>query len=90
MHDLFAAVAEPRRRRLLDLLLQAPSSVGPLAAAAGLGESNTSRHLRVLRDAGLVEVRRDGQRRLYALRPEGFEALARWVTPYAVLWQQHL
>jgi DNA-binding transcriptional ArsR family regulator len=90
MHDPFAAIAEPGRRRLLQLLLQAPATVGPLAAASGLGESNTSRHLRILREAGLVEVRPDGQRRLYALRPEGFEELARWVTPYAVLWQQSL
>ena len=90
MHDLFTAVAEPGRRRLLDLLLRASATVGPLADASGLSESNTSRHLRVLRDAGLVEVRPDGQRRLYALRPEGFEELARWVTPYAVLWQQSL
>jgi DNA-binding transcriptional ArsR family regulator len=88
MHASFEVVAEPARRRLLDLLLRAPSAVGPLARASGLSESNTSRHLRILREAGLVQVRPDGQRRLYELRPEGFGELARWITPYAVRWQQ--
>jgi DNA-binding transcriptional ArsR family regulator len=88
MQGGFDVVAEPARRRLLDLLLQAPTAVGPLARASGLSESNTSRHLRILREAGLVRVRPDGQRRLYELRPEGFAELARWITPYAVLWQR--
>ena len=84
----FDAVAEPSRRGLLDLLLAAPRPVGELAAATGMSQPNTSRHLRILRDAGLVECRTAGQRRIYAVRPEGFAELAGWLTPYALLWQR--
>jgi len=84
----FDAVAEPSRRGLLDLLLAAPRPVGELAAATIMSQPNTSRHLRILRDAGLVECRTAGQRRIYAIRPEGFAELAGWLTPYALLWQR--
>jgi DNA-binding transcriptional ArsR family regulator len=83
----FEAVAEPARRELLDLLTAGPRAVGELVAATGMSQPNTSRHLRVLREAGLVSSRVDGQRRLYELRGEGFAELARWLTPYALLWQ---
>jgi DNA-binding transcriptional ArsR family regulator len=86
----FDVVAEPARRQLLDLLIQEPRSVGELAAAAGMSQPNTSRHLRVLRDAGLVAARPAGQRRLYQIVPEGFAELARWLTPFVLLWQQGL
>ena len=85
MGSTFDSVADPARRRLLDRLLQAPHTVGGLAAATGLSQPNTSRHLRILREAGLVVSRPDGQRRLYALRPEGFIPLADWLTPYVLL-----
>jgi DNA-binding transcriptional ArsR family regulator len=88
--DLFEVVGEPSRRALLDLLLAGPRPVGELAHEAGLSQPNASRHLRVLRDAGLVERTVDGQRRLYALRGEGFAELARWLTPYVLLWQRGL
>jgi DNA-binding transcriptional ArsR family regulator len=85
---VFDAVAEPARRRLLDLLMiEGPLPVGELVARSGLSQPNTSRHLRVLRDAGLVECRAAGQRRVYAVRGEGFADLARWLAPYVRLWQ---
>jgi DNA-binding transcriptional ArsR family regulator len=62
-------LAEPHRRRILDLVRDRPRPVGELVAATGLSQPGTSKHLRVLREAGLVEVRPDGRRRLYALRP---------------------
>jgi len=83
----FEVVAEPARRELLDLLMGGPRPVGELIEASGLSQPNTSRHLRILREAGLVEARPEGRQRLYALRGEGFAELARWLTPYALLWQ---
>jgi DNA-binding transcriptional ArsR family regulator len=90
MTSAFAVVAEPARRELLDLLLEGPRPVGELAAHSGLSQPNTSRHLRILREAGLVQARADGQRRLYALRREGIAELALWLTPYVRLWQSGL
>ncbi|HSZ03604.1 MAG TPA: metalloregulator ArsR/SmtB family transcription factor [Solirubrobacteraceae bacterium] len=87
MMSSFEAVAEPARRDILDLLLRGPRAVGELVAETGLSQPNTSRHLRVLREAGLVQSRASGQRRLYGLRGEGFAELAHWMTPYALLWQ---
>jgi DNA-binding transcriptional ArsR family regulator len=87
MTNTFAVVAEPARREILDLLIHGPRAVGELAAETGLSQPNTSRHLRILREAGLVESRAVGQRRLYGLRGEGFAELARWLTPYVLLWQ---
>ena len=65
----------------------ARAPVGELVSQTGLSQPNTSRHLRILREAGLVESRAVGQRRLYGLRGEGFAELARWLTPYVLLWQ---
>jgi DNA-binding transcriptional ArsR family regulator len=90
MTSTFEVVAEPARRRLLDLLVAGPLPVGELAERAALSQPNTSRHLRVLREAGLVESRIQGRRRMYALRGEGFAELARWLTPYVLLWQRGL
>jgi DNA-binding transcriptional ArsR family regulator len=87
MMSAFDVVAEPARREILDLLLAGPRAVGELVSETGLSQPNTSRHLRVLREAGLVESRAVGQRRLYGLRGEGFADLARWLTPYVLLWQ---
>jgi DNA-binding transcriptional ArsR family regulator len=87
VESTFEAVAEPARREILDLLVAGPRAVGELVDATGLSQPNTSRHLRVLREAGLVESRRAGQRRLYALRGPGFGELASWLTPYVLLWQ---
>lgn len=88
--NAFEVVAEPARRQILDLLLANTRTVGELVSATGLSQPNTSRHLRILREADLVESRAVGQRRLYGLRGEGFAELARWLTPYVLLWQGSL
>ncbi len=80
-------IAEPARRKILDLLLGSARTVGELVSATGMSQPNTSRHLRILREAGLVESRVAGQRRVYELRGEGFAELSRWMTPYALLWR---
>ena len=90
MTTTFEVVAEPARRELLDLLIGGPRPVGELVRATGLSQPNTSRHLRILREAGLVESRPDGQRRLYGLRPAGLAELERWLAPYRRLWQDRL
>jgi DNA-binding transcriptional ArsR family regulator len=86
----FDVLAEPGRRRLLELLLDGPRAVGELVVATGLSQPSTSRHLRILRDAQLVRSRTDGQRRLYELRPDGFADVAVWLAPYVRLWQASL
>jgi DNA-binding transcriptional ArsR family regulator len=86
----FEVVAEPARRQILDALLPGPLAVGELVVQTSLSQPNTSRHLRILRDAGLVESHAVGQRRVYALRGEGFVELARWLTPYVHMWQSGL
>jgi DNA-binding transcriptional ArsR family regulator len=86
----FDVIAEPTRRRILDLLLDSPCAVGDLVGALGSSQPGVSKHLRVLRDAGLVDVRRDGQRRVYALRPEPLAELDEWLAPYRRLWAGHL
>ena len=90
MNSTFEVVAEPARRKLLDQLLGGPLPAGELARGAGLSQPNASRHLRVLREAQLVEATVAGRRRLYGLRPEGFAELARWLTPYVLMWQRGL
>jgi DNA-binding transcriptional ArsR family regulator len=86
----FEVVAEPARRALLDALVAGPRAVGELSHAAGLSQPNTSRHLRILREAGIVSVTPAGQRRLYTLRPERLAELDRWLTPYRELWRSSL
>ena len=81
---------EPRRRALLDLLRQRPHLVGELSAALGLSQPATSKHLRVLRGAGLVEVEVDGPRRRYHLRPEPLAELDAWLAPYRWMWTDRL
>jgi len=87
MMTAFEVVAEPARRQILDLLLGKARTVGELVERTSLSQPNTSRHLRILREAGLVESHAVGQRRFYALQGEGFAELARWLAPYVVLWQ---
>ena len=86
MTTTFEAVAEPARRTILDLLIEGPQPVGELVAGSGLSQPNTSRHLRILREAGLVVSRTEGQRRLYELRLDGLAELERWLAPYRRLW----
>jgi DNA-binding transcriptional ArsR family regulator len=87
---MFEIVAESARRDLLDALRDGPKAVGELSEIAGLSQPNTSRHLRILREAGVVACRPEGQRRLYELRPERLLELDRWLTPYRELWRSSL
>jgi DNA-binding transcriptional ArsR family regulator len=82
----FEVVAEPTRRRILDLLRERSRPVGELVELFGLSQPLVSKHLRVLRDAGLVRVRQDAQRRWYELRPEPLVELDAWLAPYRRLW----
>ncbi|HEV2782237.1 MAG TPA: metalloregulator ArsR/SmtB family transcription factor [Actinophytocola sp.] len=90
MATTFAVLAEPTRRRILDLLRDEPRSVGDLVSELGLTQPGTSKHLKVLRDAGLVAVRRDAQRRWYKLRPEPLAEVDAWLAPYRRLWADRL
>ncbi|WP_026423080.1 ArsR/SmtB family transcription factor [Actinokineospora inagensis] len=86
MATTFTVLAEPTRRRILDLLRERPRSVGELVGALGLTQPGTSKHLRVLREAGLVRVRRDAQTRWYELRAEPLAEVDEWLAPYRRLW----
>ncbi|GAA3595957.1 metalloregulator ArsR/SmtB family transcription factor [Nonomuraea rosea] len=86
----FDVLAEPARRHILDLLLQRPHLVGELTHHLGLTQPATSKHLRALREAGLVTVRKDAQRRWYELRPQPLADIDAWLTPYRKLWTNSL
>jgi DNA-binding transcriptional ArsR family regulator len=86
----FEAVADPARRAMLDALVDGPKTVSALSGASGLSQPNTSRHLRILRETGMVSCTPDGQRRLYALRPDRLFEIERWLTPYRELWHSSL
>ena len=89
--DVFEAVAEPNRRALLDLLADGARPAGELVASLpGLTQPAVSRHLRVLREVGLVEVRPDGRRRIYALRADGLVEIDSWISRYRRYWPRHL
>ncbi|MFF5565485.1 ArsR/SmtB family transcription factor [Streptomyces sp. NPDC012623] len=82
----FDVLAEPNRRKILDLLLESPRTVGELTETLAISQPGTSKHLRVLRDAGLVRVRREAQRRWYELTPEPLAELDAWLAHYRHLW----
>src|SRR4029078_1120443 len=85
--DVFEAVAEPSRRALLDALIDGERPAGELVAPLpGMTQPTVSRHLRVLREVGLVEVRPDAQRRIYALRADGLVAIDEWTAQYRRHW----
>ena len=86
----FAVLAEPARRDILDLLREGERPVGDLVDHLRLSQPAVSKHLRVLRDAGLVEVRPDAQRRLYSLRADGLAEIDAWLAPYRRLWARSL
>jgi DNA-binding transcriptional ArsR family regulator len=86
----FAVLAEPNRRRILDLLRVEERSVGELVAALAISQPAVSKHLRVLREAGLVESRADAQRHLYRVRPEPLRTIDAWLAPYRQLWASRL
>jgi DNA-binding transcriptional ArsR family regulator len=87
---VFDVLAEPNRRRILDLLRQAERPVGELVRELGVSQPAVSKHLRVLRDAGLVDVRSDAQRRLYRINPAPLRAVDDWLAPYRTMWSARL
>src|SRR6476661_310696 len=88
--DVFQALADPTRRRIVETLRQGEQQVGDVVEKAGVHQSGVSRHLRILHEAGFVSVRPDGQRRLYSLRPEPFRELDAWLANYRQLWEARL
>jgi DNA-binding transcriptional ArsR family regulator len=90
MASTFDALAEPTRRRILDLLMQDERPVGDLVASLDISQPGVSKHLRVLRDAGLVEARTEAQRRIYRVRPEPLAEIDAWLAPYRRLWASRL
>jgi DNA-binding transcriptional ArsR family regulator len=88
--EVIAVLAESNRRRILDLLRDGERPVGELVERLGLTQPAVSKHLRVLRSAGLVEVRTDAQRRLYRIRPDPLVELDAWLEPYRRLWSARL
>jgi len=86
----FDILAEAHRRSILDLLRVSERSVGELVDVLGVSQPAVSKHLRVLREAGLVTARSDAQRRLYRLRPEPLRAIDEWLAPYRRLWSASL
>lgn len=88
--DVFQVLADPTRRRIVGVLLTGENQVGDVVKKVVIHQSGVSRHLRILSDAGFVSMRPDGQRRLYALRPEPFLELDEWLGRYRALWEARL
>jgi DNA-binding transcriptional ArsR family regulator len=86
--DAFNAVAEPRRRQILDVLAGGERPVNDLVAQLGLAQPQVSKHLRVLRQVGAVDVRGDGRRRLYRLNGEALKPIHDWVRAYEETWSE--
>ena len=87
---IFQTLADPTRLRLVEALRRGECAVGELVERVDIQQSGVSRHLRILHEAGLVQVRADGQRRLYSLRPEPFQALEVWLDDYRAMWSIRL
>ena len=91
MHlDVFEALADPTRRRIVDALRSGEQQVSQLVEQAGIHQSGVSRHLRILEESGFVSMRPDGQRRLYSLKREPFLNLDAWLGHYRGLWESRL
>jgi DNA-binding transcriptional ArsR family regulator len=88
--DAFNAVAEPRRRQILDLLARGERPVNDVVEALGMTQPQVSKHLRVLREVGLVSVRGSGQQRLYKLNAEPLKSIHDWVRTYEPFWDHQL
>jgi DNA-binding transcriptional ArsR family regulator len=86
----YGALAEPHRREILDLLRDGERPAGELVAQLALSQPGVSKHLKVLREAGLVTVRADGKRRLYALRAEPLAEVDAWLARYRAFWSERL
>jgi DNA-binding transcriptional ArsR family regulator len=90
MNEVLQALADPSRRTVLEILRSHPATAGELAAALPIARPGVSRHLRVLREVGLVDVRQEAQRRIYTLRPEALAEVDQWLEPYRALWRNRL
>lgn len=90
MESIFEIIAEPNRRAILSLLVSSEQSVGEIERQLRMPQPTVSKHLRVLREAGLVEVRIDAQRRLYRLRTEPLREIDEWLAPYRAAWAGRL
>ena len=90
MDAVLQALADPSRRTVLEILRDHPATAGELAEALPIARPGVSRHLRVLREAGLVDVRQEAQRRIYSLRPEALVEVDEWLEDYRALWQNRL
>lgn len=89
--DKFSAVADPKRRAMLDLLVKRERSVGELVSAfPDISQPAVSKHLRILKDAGLVDMRVQAQQRIYTLQPKGLAELEAWIAKYKVFWSDSL
>ncbi len=86
----YAALAEPHRRQILDLLRGGERPAGELVQSLQLSQPGVSKHLKVLREVGLVAVRAEGKKRLYALRPEPLAEVDTWLAPYRAFWSNRL
>ncbi|WP_211370043.1 ArsR/SmtB family transcription factor [Nonomuraea turkmeniaca] len=86
----YAALAEPHRRQILDLLREGERPVGELVKRLDLSQPGVSKHLKVLREAGLVVVRTEGKQRVYALRPDPLAEVDQWLEPYRAFWSRRL
>ena len=87
---MLRALADESRRTMLDALARGPATAGELAGMLPIARPGVSRHLRVLREAGLVEVRSDAQRRVYSLRPQPLAEVDDWLGRYRALWEHRL
>ena len=90
MATTFRALADPTRRRILDLLREKPRLVGELADLLGISQPGVSKQLRVLRESGLATVRVDAQRRIYRLNPDGLREVDDWLAPFRKFWEERL
>jgi len=86
--SIFAALAEPNRMQMVELLRNGPLTVGEIAERVGIRQPQASKHLRVLSEAGLVEVQADANRRIYKLRPEPFREMEVWLEGYRRSWEE--
>lgn len=88
--DSFTALADPTRRGIVELLAAGEKDAGTIAGHFPITKPAISRHLGVLRDGGIIQMRRDAQRRIYSIRPEGLIEVGAWASKYQSLWEQRL
>ncbi len=88
--NTFGALGDPIRQRIVEMLAEGDREAGDLAAQFDVSRPAVSRHLRVLREAGVVASRQEGRRRVYSLRPESLDEIGQWVAKYRSFWAQRL